>query len=72
MSDLNFIIVAWLYSACCKCEVKVAQNNGDFTAIESWVVMKYLFLKGNLANKIYDDLSVTLDDKHPSYPTVKN
>jgi transposase len=32
--------------------------------------MKYLFLKGNWAKKIYNDMSVTLGDKHPS--TVKN
>jgi hypothetical protein len=34
--------------------------------------MKYLFLKGNSAKIIYDDMSVTLGDKCPSYPTVKN
>jgi transposase len=32
--------------------------------------MKYLFQEGNLAKNIYDDMSVTLGDKHPS--TVKN
>jgi transposase len=30
------------------------------------------FLKGNSAKKIYDDMSVTLGDKRPSYSTVKN
>jgi transposase len=30
------------------------------------------FLKGNSAKKIYDDISVTLGDKCPSYYTVKN
>jgi transposase len=34
--------------------------------------MKYLFLKGNSAKKIYDDMLVTLDDTRPSYSTVKN
>jgi transposase len=34
--------------------------------------MKYLSLKGNSGQKMYDDMSVTLDDKHPSYSTVKN
>jgi transposase len=34
--------------------------------------MKYLFLKGNSAKKIYYDMSVTLGDKCPSYSTVKN
>jgi hypothetical protein len=29
----------------------MAQNNGDFTAKECRVVMKYLFLKGNWAQK---------------------
>jgi transposase len=33
---------------------------------------EYLFLKGNSAKKIYDDTSVTLGDKCPSYSTVKN
>jgi hypothetical protein len=33
--------------------------------------MKYLFLKGNSAKKIYD-MSVTLGNKYPSYSTVKN
>jgi transposase len=35
-------------------------------------VKKYLFLKGKSAKKNYDDMSVTLGDKHPSYFTVKN
>jgi hypothetical protein len=34
--------------------------------------MKYIFLKGNLAKKNYNDMSVTSGDKHPSYSTVKN
>jgi hypothetical protein len=34
--------------------------------------MKYLFLKGNSARKIYNDMSVTLGDKSPSCCTVKN
>jgi hypothetical protein len=34
--------------------------------------MKYLFLKGSLAKKNYDDMSVTLGDNCPSYHTVKN
>jgi hypothetical protein len=29
----------------------MAQNNGDFTPKECQAVMKYLFLKGNLAKK---------------------
>jgi transposase len=36
-------------------------------------VTKYLFLKGNSAQKkIYDDMSVTLGQKRPNYFTVKN
>jgi transposase len=50
----------------------MAQNNGDFTVKECQVVMKYLFLKGNLAKKIYDDMLVTLGDMHPSCSVVKN
>jgi hypothetical protein len=34
--------------------------------------MKYLFLKGNSAPKMYHDMSVTLVDKHPSCSPVKN
>jgi transposase len=49
----------------------MAQNNGDLTAKECRVVMKYHFLKGNSVKKIYY-MSVTLGDKHPSYSTVKN
>jgi transposase len=50
----------------------MAQNNGDFTAKECRAVMKYLFVKGNLAKKVYDVMSVTICDKCPSYSTVKN
>jgi hypothetical protein len=50
----------------------MVQNNGDFTAKGWQAVMKYLFLKRNLAKKIYDDMSITLGDKRPSYSTVKN
>jgi transposase len=52
--------------------VKTAQNNGDFTAKEWRAVMKYLLLKGNSAKRIYNDMSVMLGDKWPSYTTVKN
>jgi transposase len=34
--------------------------------------MKYPFLKGNLAKKIINNLSVTSGDKCQSYSTVKN
>jgi hypothetical protein len=50
----------------------MAQNNRDYTAKEWQAVMKYLFLIGNSAKKIYDDMSVTLGDKRPSYSTMKN
>jgi hypothetical protein len=50
----------------------MAQNNRDFTAKEWQAVMKYLFLQGNSAKKIHDDMSITLRDKRPSYPTVEN
>jgi hypothetical protein len=52
MSDLNFKIVAWLINVYCRSEVKMAQNNGDFTAIEYRAVMKYIFLKGTLQKKL--------------------
>jgi hypothetical protein len=44
----------------------MAQNNGDFIAKGCRAVMKYLFLKGNSAKKIYNDMPVTLGDKRPS------
>jgi hypothetical protein len=50
--------------------MKMAQNNGDFTVKQCRAVMKYVFLKGNLAKNIYDML-VTLGDKRPSNSTVK-
>jgi hypothetical protein len=34
--------------------------------------MNYLFLKGNSAIKMYDDMLFTLGNKHPSYATVNN
>jgi hypothetical protein len=58
MPDLNFI--ASLFNVCCRSEVKMAQNNSDFTAQEGRAVMKYLFLKENSTKKIHD-MSVTLD-----------
>jgi hypothetical protein len=65
-SDLHFIISAWQFSFCCTCEVKMVQNNGEFTANESWEVMKYIFLKGKVTKNMYDDMPVTLGDKCPS------
>jgi hypothetical protein len=44
----------------------MAQANGYFIAKEWRAVMKYLFLKGNSAKEIYDDMSVTLGDKRSS------
>jgi hypothetical protein len=50
----------------------MAQNR-DFNAKECQVVMKYLFRRRELGQKKnYDDMLVTLGDKHPSYSTVKN
>jgi transposase len=48
------------------------QNNGALTAKEWRAVIKYLFLKGNSAKKIYDGMLVTLGDTRPSYSTVKS
>jgi hypothetical protein len=72
MPNLNFVIVACLCNVYCTSEVKMAQNNRDFTAKECRVVVKCFFLKGNLAKKIYNDMSATLGDKRPSYSTVTN
>jgi hypothetical protein len=35
----------------CRSEVRVALNNGDFTAKACQELIKYVFLKGNLARK---------------------
>jgi hypothetical protein len=48
------------------------EQNKGFSAKECQAVMKYLYLKANSAKKHYDDMSVTLGDKRPSYSTVKN
>jgi hypothetical protein len=48
--------------------VKIAQNNGDFTAKECQALMKYLFLKGNSVKKIVDRI-IALSDKRRSYPS---
>jgi hypothetical protein len=50
----------------------MAQNNGAFTAEVCLAVVKYLFLKGNSAEKMYNGMSLTLGDKRPSYSTVRN
>jgi hypothetical protein len=50
----------------------MAQNNGDFTAKECRAVMKYFFLKRKSAEIIYDNMSVILGEKRPSYSIVKN
>jgi hypothetical protein len=71
MSDLNLIIFASLFNVSSRSEVKMEQSNGDFTANECRVVMKYLLLKGNSGKKSYDT-SVTLSYKRPSYFTIKN
>jgi hypothetical protein len=39
---------------------------------EGRAVMQFLFLKGKTAKEIYDDMSLTLVEKSPSYLTVKN
>jgi hypothetical protein len=36
------------------------------------VVIKYIYLKGNSAKNNYDNMLVTLGDKHPSYSIFKN
>jgi hypothetical protein len=71
MSHLIFIIVTRLFNVYCRSEVKMSQNNRHFTTKQCRAVMKYFFLKGNLAQKNYD-MSVTLGDKRPSYYAVKN
>jgi hypothetical protein len=40
----------------------MVQNNGDFTALHGGD--EIFFLKGNSAKKNYNDMSVTLGDKH--------
>jgi hypothetical protein len=50
----------------------MAQSSGHFTAKECQAVMKYLFIRRNSTKKIYNDMSVTLGDKCPSYFIVMN
>jgi hypothetical protein len=50
----------------------MAAPDVEFTTKESREAMKFLFLKGKSAKGIYDDMSVTLDEKGPSSSTVKN
>jgi hypothetical protein len=71
MSDLNFITVTRLFHVCCRSEVKMVQNNGDFTAEEWQTVMKYLFIKGNSVETI-TIICQLLGNKRSSYSTVKN
>jgi hypothetical protein len=51
--------------------VKIEHNSGDFTAKECRELMKYIFIKGNVAKK-YNDISATMGEKRPHYSTVKN
>jgi hypothetical protein len=67
MSGLSF-----LFNVCCRSEVKMAQNHGDFIAKGCRAVMKYHFLKENLAKKKKDYMSITLNDKRPFYSTAKD
>jgi hypothetical protein len=50
----------------------MAQSNGDFFVKDCQVVMKYLFLKGNSVKNNYNGMLIMLDDKYPTYSTVKN
>jgi hypothetical protein len=57
---------------CCRSEAKMEQGNGDFIPKQCRAVMKYVHRKENSAKKIYDDMSVILGSKRPSYSTVEN
>jgi transposase len=48
-------------NVCCRSEVKMVQNNGDFIAEDC-----------QAKKKKYRGMSVTLGDKIPSFCTVKN
>jgi transposase len=50
----------------------MAAPDVEFMTKECRAVMKFLFLNGKSAKDIYDDMSVTLGKKSPSYSTVKN
>jgi hypothetical protein len=51
--------------------VKLAQNRRDFTAKKCPAVVE-CFPKRELSQKMYDNISVKLSGKCPSYSTVKN
>jgi transposase len=44
----------------------------EFSIKECRAVMKFLFLGGKITKEIYDNMSVTLGKKSPSYSTVKD
>lgn len=69
---LNFIRVGCLELLFFRSEVKMAAPDVEFMTKECRAVMKFLFLNGKSAKDIYDDMSVTLGKKSPSYSTVKN
>jgi hypothetical protein len=50
----------------------MAAHDAEFTAKKCRARMKFLFLKGKPVKEIYDDMSVTLGEKGPSYSTFKN
>jgi hypothetical protein len=52
--------------------MKMAQRNGRFHCKRVLSSEEISFPKRDLGKKIYDDMSVTLGDKRPSYSTVKN
>jgi hypothetical protein len=67
----NFICVGCLQLLFWRYEVKMVAHDVKFTTKEHRALMKFLFLKGKSAKEIYDDMSFTLDEKSPSYSTVK-
>jgi hypothetical protein len=63
-------MVASLFNIFCRSELKIAQNNG-IACKRMPSCDEISLLKRELGKKIYDDMSVTLGDKRPSYFTVK-
>jgi len=44
----------------------------NFNNIETWAVIKFLFLQGKVPEEIHATLTETLGEHAPSYATVKN
>jgi len=47
-------------------------SDGDFNNMETWAVIKYIFLHSKAPKEIHAILTETLEEHAPSYATIKN